>query len=593
MKRIKQIKYFLPLIMIILLVLPAIVIGFFNYSNTEIIEKATIEKADIEALGTKYQDVFADYDQKLANISEQDELQYETVQVESVDPFDVSKLPVANDAKLTTYYRDFFDELVQGDSYVLNLYLGTKDGAHYVNQPEGVDLTSYDPRTTDWYLGAAQSNDQVIWTAPYIDTGTGRSVITLAKSIHDSSGEAIGVVGIDFDLAHLARSIRNDILFNSIIITLIATAIGLILITFIVRGFTYNLYLIRDETDRIANGDLTGDQIQVKGDNEFSELADSVNQMKQSLIRTITQVKTATHEVAEQSLSLAETSNYVKEGSEQIAVTMEELSSGSETQANSTTDLTLLMEGYNMNIKEASDNSITIADGSKEILSLSHNGSAQIDQSKVQMEQIYQIVADSFTKVQSLDEKSQEINSIVTVIQDIAEQTNLLALNAAIEAARAGEEGKGFAVVADEVRKLAEQVSQSISGVANIITDIQTESSEVSTALETGYQEVSEGTKQIEQTGQAFEQINRAINEMVTNVQSTVNNLTTITNDTERISHSIEDIAAVSEESAAAVEETAASAEETNSSMEEISRSAGFLSSLAKQLESHINQFKL
>ena len=394
-------------------------------------------------------------------------------------------------------------------------------------------------------------------------------------------------------MAHLARSIRNDILFNSIIITLIATAIGLILITFMVRGFIYNLYVIRDETDRIASGDLTGDQIQVKGDNEFSELADSVNQMKQNLIRTITQVKTVTHEVAEQSLNLAETSNYVKEGSEQIAATMEELSSGSETQANSTTDLTLLMEGYNINIKEASDNSITIADGSKEILSLSHNGSAQIDQSKVQMEQIYQIVADSFTKVQSLDEKSQEINSIVTVIQDIAEQTNLLALNAAIEAARAGEEGKGFAVVADEVRKLAEQVSQSISGVASIITDIQTESSEVSTALETGYQEVSEGTKQIEQTGQAFEQINRAINEMVTNVQSTVNNLTTITNDTERISHSIEDIAAVSEESAAAVEETAASAEETNSSMEEISRSAGFLSSLAKQLKSHINQFKL
>jgi len=106
-----------------------------------------------------------------------------------------------------------------------------------------------------------------------------------------------------------------------------------------------------------------------------------------------------------------------------------------------------------------------------------------------------------------LGRKSQQIGSIVDIINELAEQTNILAINATIEAAGAGDSGRRFAVVADEIRKLADRVGGSIKDIRTLIDEIRSAVNSTVMATEGGTKAVDAGTR-------AFSEVTSSLNQI-------------------------------------------------------------------------------
>lgn len=391
------------------------------------------------------------------------------------------------------------------------------------------------------------------------------------------------------DFQKQAKSILIPIIISMIVVTIISIGVSFLS----TKRITKPIKLVMEQMKSIASGDLSNEPLKIQSQDEIGQLVQATNDMNGSMRTLVQQIAKVSETVSSQSEELTQSAQEVKVGSEQISTTMEELASGSETQANSTSDLSTMMHQFAGEVGEAHTVGEQISHSSGEVIDITGEGNDLMNASKRQMQEINRIVHEAVEKVQGLDQHSQNISNLVSVIKDIADQTNLLALNAAIEAARAGEHGAGFAVVADEVRKLAEQVANSVTDITGIVTNIQVESSDVVQSLEKGYLEVEDGTNQIEATGEKFNGINAAVTGMAHSISSISENLGKIANDSQLMNRSIEEIAAISEESAAGVEQTSASSQQTSASMEEIAESSNDLASLAEDLNALVRTFTL
>ena len=317
------------------------------------------------------------------------------------------------------------------------------------------------------------------------------------------------------------------------------------------------------EVDPVSRGDLT---IRAKvTEDEIGTVADSYNATIESLRRIVSQVQGTVTQVVD-----------TASGSGAAVLT---LASGANQQTEEITDALDSIEQMALSIRQVATNAVQAEIAVQQATATVEQGDAAMDKTVEGIFAIRETVGEAAKKVKRLGESSQKISKVVNLISSFAEQTNLLALNASIEAAHAGEEGRGFAVVADEVRSLARQSAQATAEIEALVAEIQSETNQVSAAMESGTAQVVTGTQLVETARQ---------------------NLTQIAQVSEQIRSLVAEIAqatgqqtAASEQVSTVMKDVVGIANQTSESVDEVSTSLAALVGLAQSLDASVGQFKV
>ncbi|MDY0093844.1 MAG: HAMP domain-containing methyl-accepting chemotaxis protein [Candidatus Vecturithrix sp.] len=134
-------------------------------------------------------------------------------------------------------------------------------------------------------------------------------------------------------------------------------------------------------------------------------------------------------------------------------------------------------------------------------------GQQAVEEVMTSMESIQQTNSDAFETITHFEQQTQDIGSILDVIDEITDQSAMLALNASIIAAQAGSGGKGFAVIADEMKNLANRVNASTKNIAAIVKVVEDETTRVVKKIYDSTTVIGQGVKRTEEARKGLENI--------------------------------------------------------------------------------------
>lgn len=249
----------------------------------------------------------------------------------------------------------------------------------------------------------------------------------------------------------------------------------------VIIGYIFSLTLTRPINSitkvvkKTSSLDLTADKSYhkyMKKSDEIGQMSNAIHEMRKTIRQMINNIDEASKNISDNALSLNKIANDVNESTNDNSATAQQLSAGMEQTAAAT--------------EQINDEVTNIQDGTKEIsdkTSVGNNLSSELTQRAVKLKKdtlissdaskkIYEVVKNNTEEAIEQSKEVENIGILAKSIMEIADETSLLSLNASIEAAKAGEMGKGFAVVASEIRKLADESTQIVNNITDVVQKV-------------------------------------------------------------------------------------------------------------------------
>jgi len=243
---------------------------------------------------------------------------------------------------------------------------------------------------------------------------------------------------------------------------------------------------------RAAEGDLTG-HLNISGSDTIGKLGQGVQRMVENLGALVNQVQQSGIQVTSSATEIAATAKQQEATAAEQAATVNEIVATSTEISATSKELVRTME--------------EVARVAETTASAATNGQAGLDKMESTMHHVVEASVSIASKLEVLNEKASNINTVVTTITKVADQTNLLSLNAAIEAEKAGEYGQGFAVVATEIRRLADQTAVATWDIEQMVKEMQSAVTAGVMSVEKFSEEVRRSVQEVETVGVQLVQI--------------------------------------------------------------------------------------
>lgn len=329
------------------------------------------------------------------------------------------------------------------------------------------------------------------------------------------------------------------------------------------EALQHQLLELLNDVEEAARGNLTVRAEVTAG--EIGTVADFFNSIIENLGQLVTQVKKTAVQV---NVSVSENAGAVRH-----------LADAALNQAEEITYTLDSVEQMAVSIQEVADSAQQAAAVARTASTTAQAGGIAMNRTVQSILNLRETVAETASKVKHLGESSQQISKVVSLIHQIALQTNVLAINASIEATRAGVEGRGFAVVAEEVGGLAAKSAAATQEIAQIVENIQRETSVVVRDMELGTTQVIAGAYLVEDTKKSLEQILDVSHEIDHLVQSISNATVSQAQTSQAVTHLMQEIAKASLR--------------TSDSSRQVSSSLQQTVVVAQQLQASVGAFKV